>query len=147
MSGDEKKRLYGIMADYGAKGSFSYVRFFRDGFDLWELEGIDNIKRAFIAENVDVLFSAYEENVVAPVTDGARTEILMSYVSASPYNFYTLLGFVHGCKSRFCEIMREKGMSMATFYRRFSEEDWRPYERVGIHKVWEDFVNECQPTA
>lgn len=135
------------MSSYGAKQSFSYNRFFRDGFAQWELEGIDNIMCDFVGEHTDALYNGYCENVVTPATDGDKKQILMSYIAAAPGNFYALVGFVYGYREKFRVFMRDRGMSFCTLYRRFHDEDWRPYERVGIRKIWEEFLNECQPTA
>ena len=46
---NQKKLLIRILVENGASQSFVYVRFFEKGFSEWELRGVDNIKRTFIA--------------------------------------------------------------------------------------------------
>lgn len=48
ISPDDKKQLYKVMQKKGATDSFSYTRYFRDGFDSWEIDGVVALKTAFL---------------------------------------------------------------------------------------------------
>lgn len=40
----DKEKLYSLMEKYGASRGFTYDRFFKEGFRLWELVGVDFVK-------------------------------------------------------------------------------------------------------
>jgi len=44
---EDKKKLYSVMEEYGMCASTAYNRFFRDGFSLWEMKGIEDTIKEF----------------------------------------------------------------------------------------------------
>lgn len=114
----EKKQLYDLLMSYGASLSFAYERFFKEGFDAWELIGIDNIKQEFLKER----------------------ELCLT--SSEPGAFYELLGNHRGLKAELRDKMQSLGMkSELTIIKRFQTDNWKPYELLGIKAIIEEFCN------
>lgn len=159
MTAEEKKWLYQEMEQLGASQMMAYTRFFRDGFATWEIEGIVALKAAFIKhlqtnEKVFVEVRNVGENSVdgndpVPVyrhfyrippkaTEGESFDE-RSFDLNKAGDFWRFLGDIT-YRQRFGEWMAERGMkSYTTVMRRFSTEDWRDWERVGIRSFVEDF--------
>lgn len=118
LSATEKKRLYDLLMSYGASLSFAYERFFKEGFEQWELTGIDTIKLEFLDSHN------------------------LSINSSEPGAFYELLGNHRGLKAELRDRMQSLGMkSELTIIRRFTADNWRPYELRGIKAIIEEFCN------
>ena len=114
LSVQEKGRLFGLMAQNGATHAFAYIRFFRDGFSEWELEGIDKILSEFCKEHDIVIpedSSLYE---AMPHGDGIRVALY--------------------------RMMDQKGMSPNTTRKRFLAKDFKPWERKGIRAIVDEFI-------
>lgn len=121
MPAEEKKRLYLLMEQYGATQSTTYNRFFDKGFDLWELQGIDQCKSSFISQ------SPHAAECLQKVGSG----------------FYTRLTDFPGLKSNLANYMAERGMGHRnTVRKRFDADDWRQWERKGIWAIIEEFYAE-----
>ena len=112
---EEKVKLYTMMSKYGASMSFSYDRYFKEGFDAWEIEGIDNILRRFCEEHGIAEVKTFDE---LPAGDGIRMALY--------------------------EEMNSKGMCNAVTRRRFKANDWKPFERVGVQAIFTQFVESQQ---
>lgn len=131
---NQKKLLWEVMARYGALQSFAYDRFFKEGFLAWELKGIDQIKRDFLAEHRGEMFP-----------DGVDADKLPSeedMISGAGV-FYRVLGMTFGMKKVFTEYMNGLGMGSNSVLNKFSTDDWKAYERVGIMAVMEEFEREA----
>lgn len=112
LTADEKKELYDLFGLYGMSLSTAYLRIFDKGFDEWEIQGVDEIKREFIANND------------------------MQHLSGVEKNFYSSLPFMSGMKGKLVNLMAELGMEHRnTVVKRFDSDDWKPWERYGIRAV------------
>ena len=109
---EEKIKLYSLMSKYGASMSFSYDRFFKEGFDAWEIEGINNVLRRFCEEHHIAVVQTFDE---LPVGNGIRMALY--------------------------EEMNRIGMCKAVTKRRFTANNWKPFERVGIQQIFTEFLN------
>ena len=49
ISADEKKRLIDFLSDKGFSSTTFYLRFFHKGFAQWEIIGVNECKRQFLA--------------------------------------------------------------------------------------------------
>lgn len=123
---DEKKILWDVMARYGASQGFSYDRFFTKGFLEWELQGVDSIKREFIAKHKNEIFP-----------EGMKPDV--SLIVNEPGAFYRALGLSFGMKKAFTEHMNQLGMGSNSVLYKFSSDDWKEYERVGIRRIVDEF--------
>lgn len=82
--------------------------------------GIDNCKKEFIEENN--LQDQYED---------------------TGENFYSSLPFMSGLKVKLVNKMAALGMEhRMTVARRFDADDWRPWERIGIRAILDEFFEE-----
>lgn len=116
---EEKKRLYALLGSYGMSQSTAYVRFFSKGFDKWEMTGIDNICHDFITEN--------------DLRD-------MEHIRE---RFYSSLPKINGLRVKLVRKLSSLGMSHRnTIEKRFDSDDWKPWERMGITRVINEF---CPP--
>jgi len=104
-SPEDKRRIYETMQEKGMSDGTAYNRFFRDGFDKWELRGIRRIIDQFAYEN-QLDFDSYE-------------------------TFYKHLAN----KSLFKQRMKEFGMGNTTVICRFSGFNFKPWEMEGIESI------------
>lgn len=119
LTADEKKELYDLLGQYGMAQSTAYLRIFDKGFDEWEIRGIDDIKKEFIADN-DI-----------PHLSGVGKE------------FYSSLPFMSGLKVKLVNLMAELGMEHRnTVNKRFDADDWMPWERHGIRAILHELPEE-----
>lgn len=132
----QKKLLDEVMARHGAKWGLTYNRFFRFGFKEWELRGIDQIKRDFLEEHHDDIYSA-DGSVLLPPID---------VIVSGNGMFYKILGMKVGMKKCFTEHMNTLGMGFNQAISKFSVDDWIDYERVGIRAIMEEFEREAAGT-
>lgn len=130
---NQKKLLWEIMKRHGASQGFAYDRFFKEGFQLWELLGVDAIKRKFLTEQLADLFP--ENN--APVG-------FIDTICKNDGEFYRTLGRVFGLKKVFTDHMGTLGMGSNSVLNKFSSDDWKDYERVGVLAVVDEFEREVQ---
>lgn len=122
---DEKITLYETFAQLGMSESTAYLRLFSKGFVLWEVLGIQEVKRRFL--------SIPEINGL--IADPALVEECIN--NPEPGYLYNVLKRCNkGLISRLCEYMRSLGMiSSVTVHSRFSTDKWKPYETVGVQSV------------
>lgn len=120
ISVSEKKILQENLAEKGFSQPTFYLRFFQKGFSEWELSGIKNLKIRFLR-------LINEQNIEAGNINTDDT-------------FYESLGQTKGLRNMFISFMQERGMSAATVIKRFTLENWRPWEQEGIRAVLEPFV-------
>lgn len=150
ISPDDKKQLYKVMQKMGATDSFSYTRYFRDGFDSWEIDGVVALKTAFLEwlQTKEKIFLEVR-NVgrsrwrhfyrIPPAPAEGQDFTEHDFDIMQPGDFWRFLGDI-GYRKRFGEFMAERGMkSYHTVIKRFSSDDWREWERIGIRSVVEGF--------
>jgi hypothetical protein len=120
---EEKQQLYALMKRYGASQAFSYDRFFKEGFRVWELLGIDWIQTRFLREE--------------GLTNEADYLAVMQLQKQVPVDwFWSLLSQHDGMKARFKRKMAQLGMiSDVTVINRFSSSNWKPFERIGVWSI------------
>ena len=139
LSPEEKKMIYALMMKHGASYSFGYDRFFKEGFDKWEMIGIDAIKKDFLK-----LHCAEIANAVPDYSsdDNRVYAAVMELESDRKGGFWRILGQVRALKSSFNDYMASLGMmSRITIYKRFTNDDWKEWEVIGINKILEEFKN------
>lgn len=122
LSADEKKQVYNLLGMNGASMAFAYERLFKEGFKEWELVGIDQIKKDYLSE-MCLHLSSEDMNI--------------------PGKFYETLNSHRGLKSLFCRRMQDMGMtSQITVIRRFTQDNWKSYERRGIRAILSELYAE-----
>ena len=125
MTSDEKQALYEFLGRYGATNSFAYQRLFKEGFDEWELRGVDAIVKDFC--------SFHELNI-----DTGK-------------DFYSRLPLttIPRIKTMFCRELSKLGMKHRnTISRRFDADNWKEYERIGLRQIINQFLSEhCHDTS
>lgn len=130
---NQKKLLIRILVENGASQSFVYVRFFEKGFSEWELRGVDNIKRTFIAEHQDEIWpkEMFDADKVAQNIHEAVT---------MPGEFYRAISRRYGLRKAFNQQMVQMGMSSTVVMKRFREDnDWKKYETRGMLDVMDEY--------
>lgn len=132
---EEKKELYELMLKYGMSKSTAYLRFFDKGFCKWEIIGIINLSN-------DFLNSITQNKVVGDSTEQIHET---SYSIASfikdfeGNNFYELISRMK-VGTKLCDSMAKYGMSsQMTVRTRFKENNWKPWELIGIKTIIEDY--------
>lgn len=155
LTADEKKRLYLRMTDNGASEAFAYTRFFRDGFAQWEVEGILKAKIDYLHHlhtDEQVAFEVRCTETVA-TSDGETYRYRhfyevdgeeRSFDITKPGDYWRMLGELRR-RTDFALWMQQRGMmSEVTVRKRFSADDWRDYELVGIREVVRQLVEEVK---
>ena len=162
LSADEKKALYAKMATMGATDSFTYNRFFKEGFSEWELDGIIAIKADYLKFLHDEEKIYLEVRCVGerPVEGDSPVPIHRyfyrippkagenqnfeerSFDLAASGDFWRFLGDI-AYRKHFGGWMASRGMkAYITVARRFTTDDWKEWERVGIRQVIQEFMDE-----
>lgn len=127
----DKEKLYLLMEKYGASRGFTYDRFFKEGFRLWELVGVDFIKDFFLRSNQKKAFLDHLN--VLRLNGGSGNEW-----------FWTAIGGERGLRASFKNFMALLGMlSDVTVQKRFSSDNWKEFERVGIVAI----LRELEPSS
>lgn len=134
ISADEKKNLAEFLSDKGFTISTFYLRFFQKGFDAWEIQGIKNCKKQFLAiPEVANLLSEYVETDALGNEIGKKGYLVEAAQTDEPGVFYTCLKKANnGLCMKFFAFMEERGMSRTTIIKRFTADDWKPWEQEGI---------------
>lgn len=134
ISAEEKKNLAGFLSDKGFTISTFYLRFFQKGFDAWEIQGIKNCKKQFLAiPEVANLLSEYVETDALGNEIGKKGYLVEAAQTDEPGVFYTCLKKANnGLCMKFFAFMEERGMSRTTIIKRFTADDWKPWEQEGI---------------
>lgn len=125
MTAEEKKHLYAHLSKYDMKESKCYKRFFEKGFDKWEIEGVENILRQFLEENMSALVESGKKGV-----DRGYAYVL----SLTPETYYSAVR-ESGLLKKFVLHMGTLGMSSNTVYKRFANPDWQKFELIGIRTI------------
>lgn len=134
ISAEEKRNLAEFLLDKGFTISTFYLRFFQKGFDAWEIQGIKNCKKQFLAiPEVANLLSEYVETDALGNEIGKKGYLVEAAKSDEPGVFYTCLKKANnGLCMKFFAFMEERGMSRTTIIKRFTADDWKPWEQEGI---------------
>lgn len=137
ISADEKKNLAEFLSAKGFTISTFYLRFFQKGFDTWEILGIKNCKKQFLAiPEVANLLSEYVETDALGNEIGKKGYLTEAAKSEKPGVFYTCLKKASsGLCMKFFAFMEERGMSRTTIIKRFTADDWKPWEQEGIRAL------------
>lgn len=137
ISADEKKNLAEFLSAKGFTISTFYLRFFQKGFDAWEILGIKNCKKQFLAiQEVANLLSEYVETDALGNEIGKKGYLTEAAKSEDPGVFYTCLKKASsGLCMKFFAFMEERGMSRTTIIKRFTADDWKPWEQEGIRAL------------
>lgn len=139
ISVEEKKNLAEFLSDKGFTTSTFYLRFFQKGFDDWEIQGIMDCKKQFLAiPEVGKLLAEYVETDALGNEIGKKGYLTELAKSEKPGVFYSCLKKADsGLCMKFFAYMEEKGMSRTTIIKRFMSDDWKPWEQEGIRTLLE----------
>lgn len=136
---EEKKSLEDFFSSKGFTPSTFFLRFTKKGFDQWEIDGVKKCKKQFldIPEVAEKLLEAVPQD--EKENKGYYYTLAMS---SAPGCFYRSLQMANvGLCNKFIEFMSERGMSCATVIKRFTMEQWKPWEIDGIQGLLETFYN------
>ena len=139
---EEKKAMQTFFINSGFSISTFYLRFFQKGFSEWEIVGIENCKNQFLAlPDVSLCLLDYVETDVLGATLVDKGYLYTLAQCDKPNVFYSCLKKAQGglCV-RFSEFMTQKGMSSGTTSKRFTDENWKTWERVGIQSLLEQYI-------
>lgn len=137
LSVEDKKALYVVLAKKGFTLATFYLRFFQKGFSKWEIEGINECKRQFLLlPDVSQLFLDYVGEDDPQMVNGDKGYLYTLAQSDEPGLFYSCLKRANaGMCNKFIAYMNERGMSAATVIKRFTVENWKPWEQEGIRSI------------
>lgn len=140
LTAEQKEQLYRKMECYGANRSLTYARFFRDGFDRWELEGIESLCAQFVEDHKEELVKAYAEKFGVHGTSAELSALMADHVHRQPLHLLALCYAVRGLQSRLFEYFDEAGLSRSTCYVRLPQDGWKPWEREGVINICKQLV-------
>lgn len=137
LSVEDKKALYVVLAKKGFTLATFYLRFFQKGFSKWEIEGINECKRQFLLlPDVSQLLLDYVGEDDPQMVNGDKGYLYTLAQSDEPGVFYSCLKRANaGMCNKFIAYMNERGMSAATVIKRFTVENWKPWEQEGIRSI------------
>ena len=137
MTVEDKKSLYAALEKKGFTLATFYLRFFQKGFSEWEIEGIDECKRQFLLlPNVAQQLLDYVDDDDTQRLEGDKGYLYILAQSDEPGIFYSCLKRVNaGMCNKFIAYMNERGMSAATVIKRFTTDNWKPWEKEGIRNL------------
>ena len=137
MTVEDKKSLYAALEKKGFTLATFYLRFFQKGFSEWEIEGIDECKRQFLSlPNVAQQLLDYVDDDDTQRLEGDKGYLYILAQSDEPGIFYSCLKRVNaGMCNKFIAYMNERGMSAATVIKRFTTDNWKPWEKEGIRNL------------
>ena len=137
MTVEDKKSLYAALEKKGFTLATFYLRFFQKGFSEWEIEGIDECKRQFLLlPNVAQQLLDYVDEDDPQSLEGDKGYLYILAQSDEPGVFYSCLKRVNaGMCNKFIAYMNERGMSAATVIKRFTTDNWKPWEKEGIRNI------------
>ena len=126
LSVEDKKALYAVLAKKGFTLATFHLRFFQKGFSTWELVGVKECKRRFLAlPEVKQKIEDSEQN--------APEGLPLSLTDEDNGRFYAALKERgQGLCKKFASFMKENGMSERTTCTRFTSDNWKYWENVGI---------------
>lgn len=161
LTADEKRQLYQHFIAFGATEGFAYDRLFKEGFQPWEMRGILGCRIDFlhriknegvnweIRETTDEDLKAVDKpadtlvseielfhyRLFYPMPDGSEHSIDLNRKG----DWWLMLGDLKR-RVEFGRWMQERGMkSLTTVTKRFSTDDWREFERIGVQQVIKRF--------
>lgn len=142
LTSDEKKNLAEFLSAKGFTDSTFYLRFFQKGFDSWEIQGIENCKNQFLGlSDIGKVLLTYVERDALGKEIGDKGYLYTLAKSDKPGVFYACLKqAANGLCMRLYNFMEERGMSRTTIIKRFSSDDWKEWEKVGIKALLEEFI-------
>ena len=140
---EDKKSLYAALEKKGFTLATFYLRFFQKGFSEWEIEGIDECKRQFLLlPNVAQQLLDYVDEDDPQAIEGDKGYLYILAQSDEPGVFYSCLKRVNaGMCNKFIAFMNERGMSAATVIKRFTTDNWKPWEKEGIRNLLNSYYN------
>ena len=143
MTVEDKKSLYAALEKKGFTLATFYLRFFQKGFSEWEIEGIDECKRQFLLlPNVAQQLLDYVDEDDPQSLEGDKGYLYILAQSDEPGVFYSCLKRVNaGMCNKFIAYMNERGMSAATVIKRFTTDNWKPWEKEGIRNLLNSYYN------
>lgn len=135
---EEKRDVYAVMEKYGMPQSTAYFRFFRVGFDPWEISGVYKLQREFLLSVfADIDGTGNDE-------EGTRG---YGYVLTLDKN-YDDTKFFDICNrlkigNKLCDFIARRGMkSPVTTRKRFSSADWQPWEVIGLDAIIDEICGD-----
>lgn len=129
---NQKVLLYDIMQRHEATKGFAYDRFFKEGFDPWEMMGVDAIKRSFLTEHATDIFPEHTDGVEALIND----------IIVLSGEFWRTLGRIPGLKKDFKEYMASLSMCETAVVANFTTDNFREFQRIGINAIISEFERE-----
>ena len=143
LTAEDKNALYAALEKKGFTLSTFYLRFFQKGFSEWEIEGIDECKRQFLLlPNVAQQLLDFVDNDDLQMEAGDKGYLYILAQSDEPGIFYSCLKRVKaGMCNKFIAFMNERGMSAATVIKRFTTDNWKPWEKEGIRNILNSYYN------
>lgn len=137
ISVEEKKSLSDFMQAKGFSVATFYLRFFKNGFSVWEIIGINECKKQFLTmpEVAELLLSyAGDEEQGADKGDKGDKGYLYTLAKSDKFGaFYECLRRANtGLCKKFFDFMNERGMSTGTVIKRFTTDNWKEWESNGI---------------
>lgn len=134
MTAEDKNALSAYLSDKGISTSTFYLRFFQKGFDGWEIIGINECKKQFLAiPDIAEVLKTYVETDAAGKELGEKGYLYSLAHGEQPGIFYTCLKKANnGLCTKFADYMYDRGMSRTTLIKRFTSDDWKPWEASGI---------------
>ena len=130
----EKKSLSVFMQAKGFSVATFYLRFFKNGFSVWEIIGINECKKQFLAmPEVSELLLSYAGDEEQGADKGDKGYLYTLAKSDKVGAFYECLRRANtGLCKKFFDFMNERGMSTGTVIKRFTTDNWKEWESNGI---------------
>ena len=134
ISVEEKKSLSDFMQAKGFSVATFYLRFFKNGFSVWEIIGINECKKQFLAiPEVAELLLSYAGDEEQGADKGDKGYLYTLAKSDKFGAFYECLRRANtGLCKKFFDFMNERGMSTGTVIKRFTTDNWKEWESNGI---------------
>lgn len=129
VSAEEKKALLLFLMPNGFSIATFYRRFFQKGFSTWELIGVKECKRQFLASPE---VKRKIEDFYYPEQNASK-DFPLSLADEDNGHFYAKLKEQgQGLCKKFASFMKERGMSERTTHTRFTGDKWKDWEGIGI---------------
>lgn len=137
ISVEEKKSLSDFMQAKGFSVATFYLRFFQNGFSVWEIIGINECKKQFLAmPEVAELLLSYAGDEEQGADKGDKGYLYTLAKSDKVGAFYECLRRANtGLCKKFFDFMNERGMSTGTVIKRFTTDNWKEWESNGIKNL------------
>ena len=141
ISVEEKKSLSDFMQTKGFSVATFYLRFFKNGFSVWEIIGINECKKQFLAmSEIAELLLSYAGDEAQGDDKGDKGYLYNLAKSDKAGVFYDCLKRANtGLCKKFFDFMNERGMSTGTVIKRFTTDNWKEWETNGIKSCLSQF--------